>query len=38
MKTVKTVATRCHILRLKCTKFNLHGVIDRAHTRSILHK
>jgi len=21
-KIVKTVATRCHILRLKCTKFN----------------
>ena len=22
MKSIKTVATRCHILRLKCTKFN----------------
>jgi len=22
MKIIKIVATRCHILRLKCTKFN----------------
>ena len=36
-KIIKTVATRCHILKLKCSKFDFAGALPQTQLGSLQH-